>query len=132
MNRLKSYYNVSKYNNPHHFGINPHLTTDRFMLRFANTPLNIYKKYYCTCVCDAIETELRLFFNCKFHNAARAILCTRVCDIVSANKLPEVFDYLSNHELLHTFVFGLPDDEPSFISSPTAVFCAVDEFRKVF
>jgi len=75
---------------------------------FAHSPLNINKKSFRTCVCGDIETEIHLFFYC--------------------NKSPEFFDCLSNVELLHVFLFGLPDDEPSHIS--VAVFCAVNDFLK--
>ena len=69
------------------------------MVRLAHSPLNINKKSYSTCVCRDIETEIHLFFFCKFHDAARAILCNRVCNIVTDNKSPELFDFLNNDEL---------------------------------
>jgi len=90
----------------------------------AHSPLNFNKKSYRTCVCGDIETEIHLFFHCNFHDAARAILSNRVCNIVTDNKSTEFFDCLSIVELLRIFLFGLPDDEPSHIS--VAVFCAVD------
>jgi len=85
-------------------------------------------KSYCTCVWGDIETEIHLFFYCKFHDAARAILSNRVCNVVIDNKSSELFDCLNNVELLLIFLFRLPDDEPSHISD--AVFCAVDDFLK--
>jgi len=96
------------------------------MLRLAHSPLKINKKYYRTCVCGDIETEIHLFFSCKFHDAARAIVCNRVCNTVTDNKSPELFDCLSNVELVRIFLLGLPADKPSHIS--IAVFCAVDYF----
>ena len=77
---------------------------------FAHSPLNINKKSYRTCVCGDIETEIHLFFYCKLHDAARAVLSNMVCNIVIDNKSPEIFDGLSNVELLRKFLFGLHDD----------------------
>ena len=112
MNRLKSYFHVSKHSTLHLLGVNPRLTFVRCMLSLAHSPLNINKRSYRTCVCADIETEIHLFFYCKYHDAARAIHCNRECNIVTDNKSPEVFDCLSNVELLRIFLFGLPDDEP--------------------
>ena len=67
-------------------------------------------------------------FTIIFHDAARVILFNRVYNIVTDNKSPEIFDCLSNVELLRIFLFGLPDDGPSHVS--VAVFCAVDNFLK--
>jgi len=100
------------------------------MLRFTHSPLNINTKSYLTCVSGDIETEIHLFFCCKIHDDARAILCNGVCNIVTDNKSHEIFDCLSNVELLRVFLFGLPDDEPSHIS--VAVFCTVGDFRKSY
>jgi len=58
----------------------------------------------------------------------RSILCNMVCNIATDNKSPELFGCLRNVELMHIFLFGLPEDEPSHIS--VAVFCAVDDFLK--
>jgi len=55
--------------------------------------------------------EIHLFFYCKFHDAARAILCNKVCKILTENNLAEHFDCLSNVELLRLFLFGLSDDD---------------------
>jgi len=97
-----------------------------FVVCFASPTAHIsIKKSYRTCVCGDIETELHLFFYRKFHDAARAILCNRVCSIAT-DESPELFDCLNNVELLCIFLVGLPDDEPSHIS--VAVFCAVDDF----
>jgi len=90
--------------------------------------LNVNKKSYRTCACGDIETKIHLFFYCNFHDAARAILFNKVCNIVTDHKSPEFFDCLSNVGLLRIFLFGLPDNEPSHIS--VAVFCAVDDFLK--
>jgi len=106
MNRLMTYYHVSKQNTHHHLGVNPRLTSLRCMLRLAHSPLNINKKSYRTCVCGDIETEIHLFFYCNFHDAARAILSNRVYNIVTNNISPEFFDCLSNVELLRIFLFG--------------------------
>ena len=126
MNRLKSYYHVAKHNTLHLLGVNPRLTSVRCMLRLTHNPLNISKKFYRTCVCGDIETEIHHFFYCNFRDAARTIHSNRVCNIVTDNKSPEIFDCLSNVELLRIFLFGLPDDGPSHIS--VAVFYVVDEF----
>jgi len=128
MNRLTSYYHVAKQNTHHLLGVNPRLTSVRCMLRLAHSPVNINKKSYRTCVCDDIETEIHLLFYCNFHDAIRAILPNRVCNIVTDHKSPEFFDCLSNVELLRISLFGLPDDEPSHIS--VGVVCAVVDFLK--
>jgi len=94
------------------------------MLRFAHSPLNTSTKSHLICVCGDNETELHLFFYCKIHDAAHAMLCNKVCNILTDNKLAEHFNYLSNVELLLRFVFGL-SEEPTQAS--VAVFCAVDE-----
>ena len=85
-------------------GVNPRLTSVLCILRLAHSRLNIS---YRTFVCRDIETEL-LFFYCKFHDAARAILCNRICTIVTDSKSPELFDCLSNVELMRIFLFGPP------------------------
>ena len=56
-----------------------------------------------------MENEFHHFFYCKFHVAARAILCIKVCNISTDNKLAEHFHCLSNDELLRLFLFGLSD-----------------------
>jgi len=58
--------------------------------------------------------SVNLFFYCKFHEAAQAILCNTVCNILTGNKSPELFDCLSNVGSMR-LLFGLPDDEPSRI-----------------
>jgi len=55
------------------------------MPRLAHSPLNINKKFYRICVCGDNETEIHLFFFCKLHGAAGAILSNRVCNIVTDN-----------------------------------------------
>jgi len=97
------------------------------MLRPQSIKISI-KNRIVLCLCGDIETEIHLFFYCNFHYAARAILSNRVWNILTDNKSPEIFDCLSNVELLRIFLFGLPDDEPSHIS--VAAFCAVDDFLK--
>jgi len=96
MNRLKSYYHVAKHSTLHLLGVNPRLTSVRCMLRLAHSLAH------------------NLFFYCKLHDAARAILSNRVCSIVTVNKSPEIFDRLSDVELLRIFLFGLPDDQWRF------------------
>jgi len=49
-----------------------------------------------------------------------------VCNIFTDNKLPELFDCLSNVELLRLLLFCVADEEPSHIS--VAVFCTEDNF----
>jgi len=104
------------------------MTSVRCMLRLAHSPLNINKKSYRTCVCGGIETEIHLFCCCDFHDAARAILFSRVYNIVTNNISPEFFDCRSSIELLRIFLFGLPNNEPSHVS--VAMFCVVDDFLK--
>ena len=98
MNRLNSYYHVAKHSTLHHLGVNPRLTSVRCMLRLALSPLNINSRSYRTCICGDIETEIHLFFYCKFHDVARAILSNSICNIVTDNKSPELFDFLSKVE----------------------------------
>ena len=80
MNHLKSYYHVAKYSALHLLGVNPRLTSVRYMLRFAYSPLNINK--------NLIVSERGCwnwaspFFYSKFHDAAQAILCDNVCNIL--------------------------------------------------
>ena len=123
MNPFKSYYKVAKHTSTS-WEVNPRLTSVRCMLRFAHSPLNTSTKSHLICVCGDNETELHLFFYCKIHDAAHAMLCNKVCNILTDNKLAEHFNYLSNVELLLRFVFGL-SEEPTQAS--VAVFCAVDE-----
>ena len=63
----------------------------------------------------------------RFHDATLAILCNKVCNILTDNKLAEHFDCSSNVELLHLLLFGLSDGP---IQISVAVFCAVDELLK--
>ena len=86
------------------------------------------KKSYRTCVCGDIETEIHLFFHCNFMMSHERSFAIGSCNIVTDNKSPELFDCLSNVELLRIFLFDLPDDEPSHFL--VAAFCAVDDFRK--
>jgi len=127
MNRLKSFYHVAKHSTPTFWEL---MSKSSFLYASPCPQSIINKKSHRICVCGDIETAPHLFFYCKFHDAARAILCNMVCKIfnLADNKLPEHFDCLNNVELLRLFLCGLPDDEPSHNS--VAVFCAVDEFLK--
>jgi len=97
INRLKSYYHVAKQNTFHLLGVNPRLTSVCCMLRLAHSPLNINKKSYRTCVCCDIETEIHLFFTVNFMMPhERSFPIGSVCNIVTDNKPPEIFDCLSD------------------------------------
>ena len=75
------------------------------------------------------KLKFTVFFTVNFMMPhERSFPIGSVCNIVTDNKSPEIFDCLSDFELLRIFLFGLPDNWPSHVS--VAVFCAVDDFLK--
>jgi len=62
MNRVKSYYHVAKHSTLHLLRENPLLTSVRFMLRLARSPLNINKNR----IALAFVVTSKLRFTCSF------------------------------------------------------------------
>jgi len=105
------------------------MTSIRCLLSFAHSPLNMTKNNYRVCVCGEMEAELRLFFHCNVHCAARTALHNKVHDILNETGFAERFERLRHTDLLRLYLHGVPD-APTVVS--VAIFKAVDEFLKCY
>jgi len=76
------------------------MTSIRCLLSFAHSPLNITKNNYCVCMCGEMETELRLFFHCNVHCAARTALHNKAQVILNETSFAERFERLGHTDLL--------------------------------
>ena len=106
-------------------GLNPHMTSIRYMLRFAHSLVNISKNNYHYCICGEMETEVHPFFHCNVHCAAWTALHSKVYDILNETSFAERFERLGHTNLLRLYLYAVPD-VPTTVS--VAVFGAVDEF----
>jgi len=88
-NRLKSYYHVAKHGTPHLFRVI--LIYNSFVVCFAHSPWNINKNRIVLAFAVISKLRFAFSFTVNFHDAARAILSNRVCNIVTDNKSPELF-----------------------------------------
>ena len=81
-------------------GLNPHMTSIRWLLRFARSPLNITKNNYRVCMRGEMKTELHLFFHCNVHCAARTALHNKAQVIMNETSFAERVERLGHTELL--------------------------------
>ena len=88
-NRLKSYYHVAKHGTPNLFRVI--LIYNSFVVCFAHSPWNINKNRIVLAFAVISKLRFAFSFTVNFHDAARAILSNRVCNIVTDNKSPELF-----------------------------------------
>jgi len=118
--RLESFWCGRKQNYWHLHGSNPNITCLHCRLRLGHSVLNLNKRTYRSCSCDAAKSEERLLLRCTLHSAFRVDLLLSVKVIFMRESLADLLAIQGAiMQDFHILLFG----HPYLKLRPTAEMC---------